>query len=69
MKTKTYYQVKVSIETENEDGKVKKIKENYLIQAVSVTDAEVKMAEHFKNIQMDYTVKSISESNVVDVIE
>ena len=35
-----YYLVKVKVETDNGNGKIKKNTEQYLVKAVSVTDAE-----------------------------
>jgi hypothetical protein len=54
---------------EQENGKIKKITENYLLPAVSTLDAETKIHEYFKNVKLEYIVKSVSETNYIDVIE
>lgn len=69
MKMTNYFQAKIVLETENEDGRIKKIRENYLIKAISVSDAETKLATFFKDVKLDYRVISVSESNIVDVID
>ncbi|MCK9273388.1 DUF4494 domain-containing protein [Candidatus Gracilibacteria bacterium] len=70
MKTKTYYLVKVTIETEpDENGKVKRIREQYITPAVSCLDAETKMAKYFENVKIDYFITSVSETKIIDVIE
>ena len=38
-----YFQVKVVFETMQENGKVKKVKENYLVDAMTCTEAEGRM--------------------------
>ena len=40
-----YYIVKVKVHHEDDKGKVKKVTEQYLVDAVSVTDAEVKVTK------------------------
>jgi hypothetical protein len=40
-----YYSVQVAIEVEDAKGKIKKQKENYLVDAMSVTEAEAKLVQ------------------------
>ena len=62
-----WYKAIIKIETEDDKGRVKYRKEPYLVQAVSPTDVEKKLADH---IQMaDYEVIAISLQNIVDVIK
>ena len=42
-----YYSVQVAIEVEDAKGKIKKQKENYLVDALSVTEAEAKLVKKF----------------------
>ena len=42
-----YYSVLVAVEVEDAKGKVKKNKENYLVDALSVTEAEAKLVKKF----------------------
>lgn len=62
-----YYKVIVRVEHVIED-KVKPTNEEYIIKAVSVTDAEVKANELFKGSTLDFTVSSVSATKIVDVI-
>jgi hypothetical protein len=45
----TYYLSKVQFEVSNDDGKVKKKSRTYVVEAVSVTDAETKVHKYLKN--------------------
>jgi len=69
MKTKIFYLVKTIVEIEKENEKIQKIKENYLVPAVSCVDAETKLHEYFKNDKLTYTIVSVSETKIVDVLE
>jgi ribosomal protein S4E len=62
-------QLNTEIESPNGDVKIKKINEKYLVEAVSVTDAEAIMYEDLKDYQLgDFMVKSVKESKIVSVI-
>lgn len=65
-----YYQVKVQFLTEEESGKIKKQNLNYLVDAMSVTEAEAKVTE-FLNSQGEKTfeVKSANQSSIVHVVD
>lgn len=69
MKQTNYYEVMVVISTESETGKVKQLKEYYLVSAVSVTDAEAKIHKEFeKATELVWEVKSVKESKIFKVI-
>ena len=64
----SYYITKVKIRHEDENGKMKKTIESYLVDAVSVTDAEVKVVKDFEGISMEYEVSAVSETKIIKVI-
>ena len=66
----SYFQVNVSIVDINEKGKQTKITEQYLVDAVSVTDAEVKVTKMYENEggSVDFQVKSVKETKILQVI-
>ena len=45
-----YWQVTVQLEHENDRGRVQKVKELYLVDAVSATDAEAKIYQDRKSV-------------------
>ena len=66
-----YFQAVVEIVDMNDKGKQTKMRENYLVDAVSVTDAEVKVTKLFEDegISTDFQVKSVKETKILQVIE
>ena len=63
-----YYSAKVNIITVDSKGREKKNVEEYLVNAVSVTDAETKVHEQFKNTTIDFEVKSVSQTRIIEVL-
>ncbi len=49
--------------------KEKKTTETYLVEALSVTEAEAKVVEDFKGYTFDFEVKSVSASKIIKIIE
>ena len=60
-----YYIAKVKVHHEDDKGRVKKVTEQYLVDAVSVTDAEVKVVEEFDGSSLEFEVTSVFESILV----
>ena len=68
---KTYYWYTVTIQMIKEDdqtGRIKKVKENYLAKAVSVTDAEATVLKDLEGYSGEYRILKIDESRLVKVI-
>jgi hypothetical protein len=59
-------------EVDNGKGiaKVKKTKENYLVDAMSVTEAEARVVKLFTDaaINVDYEVTGAKESKIIEVV-
>jgi hypothetical protein len=68
----SYYMAKVqlvdTIDTPK-GAKEKRVTETYLVEALSVTEAEAKVIEDFKGYTMDFEVKSVSASKIIKIIE
>ena len=64
----SYYIAKVKIRHDDENGRSKKTIESYLVDAVSVTDAEVKVVKDFEGISMEYEVSAVVETKIIKVI-
>jgi hypothetical protein len=68
----SYYMAKVQLvdTIDTPKGvKEKRITETYLVEALSVTEAEAKVIEDFKGYTMDFEVKSVSASKIIKIIE
>ena len=63
-----YYKAKVKVITQDDKGRQKKNVEEYLVNAVSVTDAETKVNEEFKNDSVEFEVTSVLETRIIKVI-
>ena len=63
-----FYLTKIQFEISHENGKVKKQSRSYMVNAVSVTDAEVQVNKYLSTCVDPFEVKTISESKIVDYI-
>jgi hypothetical protein len=50
-------------------AKEKKVTETYLVEALSVTEAEAKVVKDFQGYTLDFEVKSVSASKIIKIIE
>jgi hypothetical protein len=65
-----YFTVKAVFETEDNKGKIKKQTEVYLVDAMSVTEAEARITDYLSERgENDFEIKSAAKSNIVSVIE
>jgi len=64
-----YYLVKVEFETINEqNGRLKKIKTKYLVDAMTCTEAEARVRLYLKDSVLDYEVVGATKSDIEDVV-
>lgn len=69
-----YYEVlvelKMEIETNKGESRIKKVKETYLVDAMSVTEAEARVVKSFSDsgFSQDYSVVCVKGSKIIDVI-
>jgi hypothetical protein len=64
-----FYSVLVAVEVEDAKGKIKKNKENYLVDALSCTEAEAKLVQKFvtEGVNLEYEVVKVSETRILEV--
>lgn len=53
---------------DEESGKIKKIREEKLVQGYSVTDVEAKITKRYEGFSQEWKVTSVSESKIDEVI-
>ena len=64
-----YFNVKVQFRTESDNGKVKKETVNYLVDAMSVTEAEARTVQYLLSRDEEaFEVKAASEAKIAEVI-
>jgi len=49
--------------------KEKKVTETYLIDAMSVTEAEAKVVKDFQGYSFDFEVKGVNQSKIIKIID
>jgi len=64
-----YFQVKVQFTVEDGKGKIKKQNVLYLVDAMSVTEAEAKTVKHLIDTgEQEFEVTAVSASSIASVI-
>ena len=63
-----FYEVVVEIKIEQDNGKLKKSKDYYLTEAVSVTDAEATVYKDMEGFTGEWKVISSKESKILKVL-
>ena len=64
-----YWVVGADVIISSSDEKIKKTKEQYLVDAMSATEAEAKVAKDFEGSGMSFEVTSAVKSKIIRVIE
>jgi len=54
---------------EQDSGNLKKVTEQYLVDAISVTDAEAKVVKDFEGSSFDWEVTSASETKIIKILQ
>lgn len=65
---KIWFQCKIKYHKEEESGKLKKVTEPYLVDAVSYTEAEARIYQELGSvIRGDFEVTSLTKSKIIDI--
>ena len=59
----------VSVVDTPKGQKEKKVTESYLVDAMSVTEAEAKVVKDFEGYSFDFEVKGVTQSKIVKIID
>lgn len=62
-----YWQVDVKITLENEQGRIQKVTEKYLVEAMSPTDAEAKVFKDFEG-ESNFEVNKVVKTKIIKII-
>jgi len=67
-----YFEVTVQVKIESEDSKggkkIKNVNEQYLVDAMSCTEAEARVVKKFEGSIVDFEVVSVRGSKIIEVI-
>jgi|TARA_R110000803_G_scaffold90949_1_gene158368 hypothetical protein len=64
----TYWTGKVVIKTEDDNGKIKKTTEQFLIDAVSATEAEVKIYKEYEGWNGEFEIQGVNKSRIIKIL-
>lgn len=65
----TYFEAKVKFTApDNNTGRIKRMTETYLVDALTYTEAESRTIENFKHDGIDWEIDSIKKSNIEEVL-
>jgi hypothetical protein len=62
-----WYQCKITISEEDDNGKVSKTKQNYMIEAFSVQEATTRLDSELEDAMFDYEPTSTTLTSIMDV--
>lgn len=62
-----WYQCKIEISEEDDNGKVSKTKQNYMVEAFSVQDANEKLDNGLSDAMFTYETTNVSLTKIMDV--
>jgi len=63
-----YWTVTVQLEHENDRGRIQKVREQYLVNAISATEAEAKIYVEFEG-ESNFSVVGAVQSKILKVLE
>ena len=63
-----YWLVTVQLQFENDKERIQKVREQYLVDAISATDAEAKIYKEFEG-ESNFAVIGVNQSKILKVIE
>ena len=64
----SYWTGKVVIKTEDERGKMKKTTEQFLIDAESATEAEVKIYKEYEGGDGEFEIVGVNKSRIIKIL-
>ena len=63
-----YWQVTVQLQHESHKGKIQRVNEQYLVSAVSATEAEAKIYKEFEG-ESNFEVIRVAQTKIIKIIE
>ena len=64
-----YWLAKVKVDQETSRGTIKKITEQFIVEAVNATDAEVKLTKEYESYPMEWEIDTLKQMKIVKIIE
>jgi acetolactate synthase small subunit len=64
-----YWLAKVKVDQETSRGTIKKVTEQFVVDAVNATDAEVKITKEYESYPMDWEIDTLKQMRIIKIIE
>lgn len=64
-----YYKAKVKCRIEQDNGKIQKVTEEYLVEAVCVTDVEAIVTQKYQGVTFEWIITSVSETKITEILD
>jgi len=64
-----YWLAKVKVDQETARGTIKKITEQFVVDAVNATDAEVKITKEYESYPMEWEIDTLKQMRIIKIIE
>jgi len=64
-----YYDVKVKVTYDDDNGRTRKRSEKILVKSSGMTEVEAETVKYFSELYHEFSIKGISETTYVDVID
>ena len=63
-----YFTVSVKVSHEDDKGKIKKTTERYLVDAMSVTEAEARVTKALEGMTNEFEIVAAGTSRIIEVV-
>ena len=63
-----YWQVTVQLQHESDKGKIQRVNEQYIVDAISATEAEAKIYKEFEG-ELNFEVIRVAQTKIIKIIE
>lgn len=64
-----YWLAKVKVEQETSRGTIKKVTEQFVVDAVNATDAEVKITKEYESYPMEWEIDTLKQMRIIKIID
>jgi hypothetical protein len=64
-----FWIVKIKFQAQDDNGKTMRFRESYLVEAITVTDAEARVTQDLMGSIVDFEVEAVQQSRITKIIQ
>lgn len=64
-----FWIVKIKFQAQDDNGKTMRFRESYLVEAITVTDAEARVTKDLMGSMVDFEVEAVQQSRITKIIQ